>query len=257
MTKKVGASDSISPSQKASRVDGASSSCTPSAGRHRRVAVSVVALFGGRSGRVLEHWMHAALLVFLAACSRQEASTQSPAASSATVSASVSAPKTLPSVSPNAVLVQASQVSTCSVSHSCSLSHPGLGSSSHGTGVNLAACTRTSWSSSGPWKSGPDESEPVNPVPSGRAPTPTAAKPTAPTPTPVAPADCARIKSLVASVTAADLEAAHEPAKMDTAACHLYVECGAPPAKAFDVQRQTMTGKGHVVELIRAVYGQP
>jgi hypothetical protein len=27
--------------------------------------------------------------------------------------------------------------------------------------------------------------------------------------------------------------------------------------EAFDVQRQTMTGKGHVVELIRAVYGQP
>jgi hypothetical protein len=43
----------------------------------------------------------------------------------------------------------------------------------------------------------------------------------------------------------------------DTAACQLYVECGNPPSKAFDVQRQTTTGQGHVVELLRAVYGQP
>lgn len=100
--------------------------------------------------------------------------------------------------------------------------------------------------------------ERVVPVPSVRAAASQAPKATpGPTPTPVAPADCERLKSLVASVTGADLGSAHEPAKMDTAACQLDVECGAPPTKAFDVQRQTMTGKGHVVELIRAVYGQP
>jgi hypothetical protein len=100
--------------------------------------------------------------------------------------------------------------------------------------------------------------ERVAPLPSVGAAASQAPKPT-PTPasTPVPPADCTRLKSLLASVTGDDLKAAHEPAKMDTAACHLDVECGSPPIKAFDVQRQTMTGHGHLSELIRAVYGQP
>jgi hypothetical protein len=79
---------------------------------------------------------------------------------------------------------------------------------------------------------------------------------TKPAPTPIKAADCARIKALLASVTAGDVEAAREPAKVDTAACGLRVECGAPPARAIDVERQTTTGSGHVVELIRAVYGE-
>lgn len=212
----------------------------------------------------IERWMGAALLLSVPACSRQDAAKGlSPAANAAAVSASpsgsTSAPPAVsstapPAVNPNAPLVEALQVATCSVRHSCALSHPGLGSSSRGIGVDLATCTRTSWSSSGPWKSEPDDLEPSLPVPSGKAPAPKAPKPTA---LPITPAECARIKSLVASMTTADLTAAREPAKMDTAACGLSAQCGSPPTKVFDVQRQTLTGKGHAVELIRAVYGQP
>lgn len=154
---------------------------------------------------------------------------------------------------PNAPLVDASQVGTCSVSHSCSLAHPGLGSSARGTRVDLGACTRTSWASSGPWKSGPDDTTPLAPAPPGSTKAP---KVPEPTPSPVASADCARLKALVTSVTKADLRAADEPAKMDTEACQLYVECGTPPTQALRVQRQTTTGAGRVTDLVRAVYGQ-
>lgn len=196
-------------------------------------------------------------LAFATACSRGEGNTPVPPATKAeagvgSASGSASTMPLVPVVKPNAPLVEASNVSTCAVRHSCSLSHPGLGSSTRGTGVNLTTCTRTSWASSGGWRAAPGEDEPSEPKGSAQK-----AKDSGPASTPVASADCARLKRLVASVTPADLASAHEPAPRDTAFCQLYVECGSPPTKAFDVQRQTTTGQGHVVELVRAVYGQP
>jgi hypothetical protein len=73
---------------------------------------------------------------------------------------------------------------------------------------------------------------------------------------PVEPAECARMKSLVGSVTAADRKAAVESAQIDSEACSLVVACGTPPAPLIDVQRQSLTGSGPVPDLIRAVYGQ-
>lgn len=198
-------------------------------------------------------WAGALFLVTTLACSRRDGATAGEAGAGTTANEpSAAATNGAPPERPNAPLVDASQVATCSVSHSCSLSHPGLGSSARGTRVDLGACTRTSWASSGPWKVGPDDTKPTAPALPGST---KAAKVPEPPPIPVASADCARLKSLVTSVTRADLRAADEPAKMDTEACQLYVECGSPPTQALRVQRQTTTGAGRVTELVRAVYG--
>lgn len=211
----------------------------------------------------IEHRMGALLLLFVAACSRPDAARGGDASndSASAVLASAAAPASAaPAADPNAPLVELSRASTCSASHSCSLSHPGLGSSGRGTAVDLATCTRTTWSWSGPWKAAshsPPVEHPIedlHPVASGRA---SATPPPKPAPTPIAPAECEHLKMLVASVTAKDVTEAREPAKMDTAACGLTVECGMPRASAINVQRQTTSGSGHVVELIRAVYGVP
>lgn len=197
-------------------------------------------------------WAGALLLFAALGCSRRDGAPAGEAGGTTANETGASATNEAHPELPSAPLVDTSQVGTCSVSHSCSLSHPGLGSSARGTRVDLGACTRTSWASSGPWKSGPDDTTPTAPAPPGKAKTP---KVPEPTPNPVAPADCARLKSLVTSVTKADLRAADEPAKMDTEACQLYVECGSPPTQAFRVQRETTTGAGRVTDLIRAVYG--
>ncbi|MFO0639818.1 MAG: hypothetical protein U0183_11450 [Polyangiaceae bacterium] len=199
-------------------------------------------------------WAGALLLVTALGCSRRdgakagEAGTGTPANETGSAATNGAPPER-----PNEPLVEASQVASCSVAHSCSLSHPGLGSSARGTRVDLGACTRTSWASSGPWKNGADDT-PLAPTPPGSTKAPKVPEPPK---VPVPPADCARLKSLVTSVTRADLRAAAEPAKMDTEACQLYVECGSPPTEALRVQRQTTTGAGRVTDLVRAVYGLP
>lgn len=199
-------------------------------------------------------WAGALLLVTTLGCSRRDGATAGEAGTGTTANETgAAATNGAPPERPNAPLVDASQVATCSVSHSCSLSHPGLGSSARGTRVDLGACTRTSWASSGPWKNGPDDTTPLAPAPPDSTRPP---KVPDPPPMPVPPADCARLKALVTSVTPADVRSANEPAKMDTEACQLYVECGSPPTQALRVQRQTTTGAGRVAELIRAVYGQ-
>lgn len=200
-------------------------------------------------------WAGALLLVSTLACSRRDGATTGEAGIGTTPSETgAAATNGAPPERPNTPLVDASQVATCSVSHSCSLSHPGLGSNARGTRVDLGACTRTSWASSGPWKNGPDDTAPLAKAPPDSTRPP---KVPAPPPMPVPPADCARLKALVTSVTPADVWSANEPAKMDTEACQLYVECGSPPTQALRVQRQTTTGAGRVTDLVRAVYGLP
>jgi hypothetical protein len=195
---------------------------------------------------LLTRWLGAPLFLLVAACSRQPHPTSEGLAETT---------KTAETPTP---LVAASQVDTCTVRHACSLSHPGLGSHSRTTVVELATCTRTSSSTSGPWNEGRGVVSPIDPSVPGAAPSAQGkvAAPPKPTRVPVEPAECARIKSLVGSVTAADRKAAVESAQIDSEACSLVVACGTPPAPLIDVQRQSLTGSGPVPDLIRAVYGQ-
>jgi uncharacterized protein YukE len=176
------------------------------------------------------------LVVFVSvACTKHEEQTTS----------SVVAPVTLPSVSASATAiasatvapVDAGPITACGVSFSCGLSHPGLGSSSRTTSVDLGKCERTSWSESGPWR-------PTRPR-----------KPPEKTTSKVAATDCERLRDLASTLGPADARAASESAHMDSEARSLSIMCAGDAAARFDVQRQTTTGATRVEQTIRAVLG--
>ncbi len=138
-------------------------------------------------------------------------------------------------------LIDGGAVLGCRASYNCGLSHPGLGSSSNETAVDLTTCTKTVSSESGPWES--------TRLPPGQVDPQRKSKREA---TKIDKAVCARVGVLAAAVTDADTRD-QEAAHMDSTACSLRLTCGAEAAQIYTVQRQTLTGSGHVVELIRAI----
>lgn len=156
-------------------------------------------------------------------------------------------------------LVASADAKSCLVRHSCGLSHPGLGTHTRTLSVSLATCTRLSSASSAPF---PGDEPPLEPSPAAPSDSALATKRTADKqhgPEPIPAADCARIQSLVASITAADAKNAEEAAPHDTEACTLTVLCGQgqPPDTRIQVQRQSLTGTGPVERMLRALHGQP
>lgn len=149
--------------------------------------------------------------------------------------------QSLPSVTATTAAAAASTgaISDCSVMFECSLSHPGLGSGSRATSVDLGKCERASWSESGPY----DPTSPRNPPKK--------------TITAVAKSECDRLRDLAASLGPADARAASESAQIDTEACSLSITCAgdAGATERFRVQRQTTTGGTRVEQTIRAVQG--
>ncbi len=142
---------------------------------------------------------------------------------------------------PPHALIDGGAVLACRASYNCGLSHPGLGSSFNETAVDLATCTRTVSSESAPWESS-------QPPPGQLDPQRTSKRDT----TKIDKAACARIAVLAAAVTDADARE-QEAAHMDSTACSLRLTCGPEAASIYTVQRQTLTGDGHVVDLIRAI----
>jgi hypothetical protein len=139
---------------------------------------------------------------------------------------------------------------TCVVTYSCGLSHPGLGTSLTATSVDLATCTRTTRSESGPYV----DAEPLSPAPRSA---PLAPRPAPPPPSPPPgslPADqCRHVLALVMAITPSDARAAQESAHVDSTACDLEVACPPNNASKLRIQRQTTSGKSRVEELIRSL----
>ena len=142
-------------------------------------------------------------------------------------------------------IVDAGAARACTLSYACGLSHPGLGTSSNTTSVDFATCEMTRSSFSGPF-------EEPNPLlgPSGVSDASTSKSST----TRLAHADCDRLVELTASITQDDLGKAQESAQVDTTACTLSLMCASDPSRwAFQVQRQSLTGGGAVVNLLHAL----
>jgi len=169
----------------------------------------------------------ALVLVFFVACTKREEQATTQSLPSVTATASSSAP------------ASAGPITDCSVTFECGLSHPGLGSSSRTTSVDLGKCERSSWSESGPY----DPTSPRNPPKK--------------TITAVAKSDCDRLRNLASLLGPDDARAASESAHVDMEACSLSIDCAgdAQPAGRFRVQRQTTTGGTRVEQTIRAVQG--
>jgi hypothetical protein len=172
------------------------------------------------------------VVVALAACNQKSSVSASAAASSSATSAP-------------AVVVDDATVPACTLSYSCGLSHPGLGSSSRTTTIDFATCTRTTESESGPWSSA--NAPPPRADASARSSTKSTTK--------LSSADCARVRAALTAVTQADAKAAQESAQMDTEACGLTLQCKGDPAPRLSVQRQSTAGPSRVEMLIRAVLG--
>ena len=141
------------------------------------------------------------------------------------------------------VVVDDATVPSCTVSYQCGLSHPGLGSSSRTTSVDMSTCTRTTSSESHAYERTP-------PPPSDKD-----ASARSSSSTKLSSADCARIRAALTALTQADARAAQESAHVDTEACSVSLDCKGDAASRLDVQRQTITGPSRVEELIRAVLG--
>ena len=137
-------------------------------------------------------------------------------------------------------LVDAATARTCTVAYACGMSHPGLGTWSQSTSVDLAACTKTVASASGPFEAPP-------PPPGETSDASTASSKTTPLPA----SECERLANLVAAITADDARRESESAQIDTAACDLTVTCGG--AAKISVQRQSRTGAGPVAKTIAAL----
>lgn len=180
------------------------------------------------------------------ACHRGEGATadgtQTPALDAAAdTDGATATPSTASSSASARALIDGAAVSRCRASYNCGLSHPGLGSRFNETAVDLAACTKTVSSESGPWESQPPPPGQIDPRRKSKRET-----------TKIDKAACARVGALAAAVTDADARD-QEPAHMDSTACSLRLTCGTDAAPIYTVQRQTLTGGGHVVELIRAI----
>lgn len=135
-------------------------------------------------------------------------------------------------------MIDVGNVVRCAASFTCGLSHPGLGSSTNSTMVDLGTCERTVTSSSGPYE--------ATPTPRDAAPKPTPIK--------LDTATCQRIATAAAAVTKAET-LHHEPAQMDTAACTVELTCGTDHQVVYSVQRQTTQIADHVSALITAING--
>ena len=95
----------------------------------------------------------AAVVLMLVACTKHEeqpttsvAVPPQPQLPSASVTTSIPAP-----TATDAGMIVPVPITACTVTFSCGLSHPGLGSSSRTTSVDLGKCERASWSESGPY----------------------------------------------------------------------------------------------------------
>lgn len=176
-----------------------------------------------------------ALLVALAGCSRQSSVTSDPDTAQATA--------TKPGA--GTPVVDDATAGSCTVTYSCGLSHPGLGSSSRTTSVDFATCERTAATESGPFQSNV-------PTAFGDGATRLSTNST----THLSSADCARVRAAAVALTQEDARAAQESAHIDTEACGLTLACKGEPAPRLSVQRQTTTGPSRVEKLIRAVLGQ-
>jgi hypothetical protein len=130
-------------------------------------------------------------------------------------------------------LVDEATVSRCELRHACGMSHPGLGSFEQATSVDLGSCVKTSSSASGAFEGPPLDASSAS--------------------APISAADCATLKKLVVDITADDVKREQEAAQVDTTACTLTVTCKPDIAPKVSVQRQTLTGGGHVVKLIAAL----
>ena len=146
---------------------------------------------------------------------------------------------TLPQSASSVAASDAGPITACTVTFTCGLSHPGLGSGERTTSVDLGKCERASWSESGPY----DPTSPRNPPEK--------------TITKVAQAECDRLRALAASLGPADAREAQESAHIDMEACGLTITCSGETNARFDVQRQTTTGRTRVEQTIRAVLGAP
>ena len=173
----------------------------------------------------------ALVYVALVACTKHE--------EQATSSVALPSGSTTATASATASAAPPSPITDCSVQFSCGLSHPGLGSSSRTSSVDLGKCERTSWSESGPY----------NPTSPRNPPTKTITK--------LAKPACDRLRDLAASLGPADARAASESAHIDSEACGLTITCtgDAGDTQRFSVQRQTTTGGTRVEQAIRAVLG--
>jgi hypothetical protein len=180
-----------------------------------------------------------AIVIVLLACTKHEeqptssvgvAPTPLPsAAASTTTSATASAAPV--------VAADAGPITNCTASFTCGLSHPGLGTSSRTTSVDLGKCERASWSESGPY----------NPTSPRNPPTKTITK--------VAKAQCDRLRDLVSSLGPSDRTAAMESAHIDSEACGLTIMCTGEEKARFEVQRQTTSGATRAEQTIRAIQG--
>ena len=121
---------------------------------------------------------------------------------------------------------------SCTLTYTCGLSHPGLGSYSRSTSVDLGTCEKTVATSSGNFGEPGDAS-------AGRS--------------AVSAAECLRLQKLLGEVTDDDARRAAEAAQMDSTACTLDVSCKAGPRPKITVQRQSLEGSLRVVVLIRAL----
>lgn len=179
--------------------------------------------------------------VMFVACTKHD---EQPTSSSVAATSSV-AQEALPSVKPSTnvpaptfsvVPVIPVPITACTVTFSCGLSHPGLGSSSRTTSVDLSKCERAYWSESGPY----DPTSPRNPPKK--------------TITKLTKAACDHLSDLAGALGPADATAAMESAHMDSEACGLSIMCPGD-AERFRVQRQTTWGGSRVEQTIRAVQG--
>jgi hypothetical protein len=181
-----------------------------------------------------------AVLIMVACTKREEPSSSSSVAATQVqvqVQPSVQPSTSIPAPTFDAIAITPAPIMSCTVTFSCGLSHPGLGSSSRTTSVDLAKCERASWSESGPY----------NPTSPRNPPKKTITK--------VAKAECDRVNDLAGSLGPADATAAMESAQIDREACSLSITCPGETNDRFRVQRQTTTGATRVEQTIRAVLG--
>jgi hypothetical protein len=180
-----------------------------------------------------------AFLLFVA-CDKPQKAEVAPTSDMATTSATATASVTASASVTTAPLVDAATLPKCTLVHSCGLSHPGLGSSSRTTSIELATCARTYATSSGPWNE--------QPSPTGQSQTKTTS-----TKSVLAPIACRQLKDLLTTLTQADARAAQESAKMDSEACSLALTCTGETTPRLQVQRQTTSGPSRVEQVIRSM----
>ncbi len=128
-------------------------------------------------------------------------------------------------------VIDSASVNTCIVDYTCGLSHPGLGTSSRSTRVDLATCTRSTSTESHAYEEKTSPPQTTSAV--------------------LGPGKCDRVRAALLAVTSDDARREQEAAQMDSTACTLTATCGDASAPKISVQRQSLTGTGHVTLLIR------